>query len=89
MIQETKELVTQEIEKTIEKKYFCDKCLCEIKSDYHEIETYKVVFKEGWRYPEGGNIEIEEAYFCEECKEVIKNLLIRNGVKFTNREIDY
>ena len=90
MIKETKEIQTKQVEVVTDTKYFCDLCDGEIKSQhYSDRASAKVVFKEGYVYPEGGSVDYKEAYFCQVCAPKIEMALRQLGVKFTEREAEY
>lgn len=93
MKKETYKIETKKV-KTIQKtEYFCDKCGKKIVSRFQigcgEYYNNKIKFENGETYPEYGEITKEIAYLCPECAEVVKELLIDNGVKFTLEKSDY
>ena len=90
MIKEVKEIVTVKVERVISRKHYCDKCGEEIVRDgSFSREVSKIVFQDGDVFPEGGYIDYEEAYFCMECRELVKTVLLGIGVTFTKRTLEF
>ena len=88
MIKETKIKEMKEVERVTKREYFCDKCGLKIERESFSRDNFKFVFMEGDVFPEGGTVDIEEAYFCRECGEDIKKRLLSIGVSFTFRSLD-
>ena len=81
-------IITKKV--VIKTEYYCDLCnrLIE-KPGYYDRKCYKVQFKTGSTYPEGGHLEYESAYLCDDCKDKIKEMLCNAGVKFHKRDLDF
>lgn len=86
---EVKRTVTETFERVISRTFLCDKCGKEIKRDGYSADNFKVILDRGSSYPEGTDIEREQAYFCDDCSYEIKDILEKNGVKFEKVDISY
>jgi hypothetical protein len=87
-IEERKEVVktTNEI---VSIRYFCDKCKKEILEKLFVINTNKIEFRSGYRFPDGGDECIISAYFCDDCAIEVRKILETNGVIFVEEKRDW
>ena len=81
--------VMKEVQETISIKYICDKCGKEIITEKTRINTNKFISKKGFKYPDGGYYDKEDAYFCDNCFGEMKKILLDNGVKFNKISIHW
>lgn len=88
-IKETKKTVLKEVEIIEKTEFFCDLCKKPITRDCFSRDSFRIKLSRGCVFPEGGSVETDQAYFCEECAEEIKKLLLSKGVNFETIEYDY
>lgn len=89
MIKKTYKEKTVKEKVLVNEQFFCDKCGAEIKRDTYSVDKCHFTIREGENYPSGYSADIVEAYFCEECQNLIKTILEENGVVFTERSESY
>jgi hypothetical protein len=87
--QETK-TETREIKVVLREWQTCDMCGADITEKEYQVKEGRVLLKEGYSYPDGGDIKRLRADLCAEC--FINRLvpwLESQGVKMQTEEVDW
>jgi len=75
----------------------CDWCKAEYKNEdtfdgkdsTFEVNEFKLKWRDGSQYPEGGSGEEIEVELCHKCREKLKVLLTNNDITLHEREWDW
>ena len=78
-------------------KITCDWCKKDFKtegefndqSDSYDVEDFKLTWRIGSNYPEGGSGELCLVELCFECRAKLKELLIANGITIQEEGWDW
>lgn len=86
---EIKEKQTKEVDVIIESYRLCDKCNDKIKITTYDSFEFKLEYRTGNSYPEGGGGEDKKMELCDKCADDCIQLLKDNGYRINDSEWDY
>jgi len=84
-----KEKQIKEVEVIVESYTLCDKCNKKIITENYDSFECEFSHRVGNSYPEGGSEYIQEMQLCKKCAIECVELLIENGYRINDSDLDW
>jgi hypothetical protein len=78
-----------EVERIKESHKYCDWCGKKIKPEIYDEFECKIIWKEGYGYPEGGSVAEKSIDLCLKCAKRLFKELVKMGIRINENSWDF